>query len=89
MQVEGAVITEQGVTFAIVIVKPSLLDTPGERDEAIAAFSAELFEGLPVVLMAQDYEGTPTYYGRRDLSAFMADVPVEAVPWQRFTFSDS
>jgi hypothetical protein len=86
MQVEGAVITEQGVTFAVVVVRRSVVNTPGERDQAIAAFSAELFDGLPVVLMAQESTGTPTYYGRNDLSAFMANVPVEAVPWQRFTF---
>jgi hypothetical protein len=40
---------------------------------------------VPVVLMAQDYHGTPTYYGRQDIARFMADVPLEAIPWKEYT----
>lgn len=88
MTIEGAVITEQGVTFAIVIVKPSVLTNHAERDRIQAAFSRELFDGLPVVLMSQDARGVPSYYGRRDLSEFMANVPLDAVPWRRYTVRD-
>lgn len=87
MQVEGAVVKEQGQTFAIVIVKPSLLTDGASRDQAIRTFSQQLFQGLPVVLMAQDARGVPTYYGRRDITAFLGNVPVESIPWQRYTFS--
>jgi hypothetical protein len=85
-QIEGAVIREQGVTFAIAVVKPSLLQQPGERDRAVARFS-QLFDGPPTILMAQNGRGVPTYYGRRDLVDFMATVPIEAVPWRRYTIS--
>jgi len=34
MQFEGAVIKEQGVTFAIVIVKPNVLDYPSQMMQA-------------------------------------------------------
>lgn len=63
MTFEGAVIKEQGVTFAIVIVKPHVIDNETEASETIMAFQPA-FPGLPVVLMAQDSRGTPTYYGR-------------------------
>ena len=42
---------------------------------------------MPVVLMAQDGQGRPTYFGRRDLSQFMANVPLQAVPWKRYTIN--
>lgn len=85
-QIEGAVIREQGVTFAIVIVRPSVIQNTIEASQAIQSFEP-IFPGMPVVLMAQDSRGTPTYYGRRDLSQFMSRVPLQAVPWKRYTIN--
>ena len=84
MRFQGAVIKEQGVTFAVVIVKQHVLDISSEANDAIASFQP-LFPGIPLVLMAQDSRGTPTYYGRRDIVNFMADVPMSSVPWREYT----
>jgi hypothetical protein len=81
---DGAVIKEQGVNFAIAVVKVSLLSQPAARDRALVEF-AGAFGGLPTVLMAQDGQGVPTYYGRPDLVDFLASVPIEAIPWQQYT----
>ena len=83
MRFQGAVIKEQNVTFAIVIVKKSVVDSASEAKRTIAAFRP-LFPGLPVVLMAQDHQGVPTYYGREDLSRFMAGVSLDRVPWKEY-----
>lgn len=85
MRFQGAVIKEQGLTFAVVIVKKHVVDNRFEADKAVRSFSP-VFAGVPVVLMAQDSSGTPTYYGRRDIAKFMASVPVHAVPWREYTF---
>ena len=85
-QFEGAVIREQGVTFAIVVVRQSVLQSTSEANRAIQSFQPA-FPGMPVVLMAQDGRGRPTYFGRRDLSQFMANVPLQAVPWKRYTIN--
>lgn len=84
MTFEGAVVREQGVTFAVVIVKRHVVDNRTTAGEAIAAFQP-YFSGLPVVLMAQDAWGTPTYFGRQDIARFLAGVPVNAIPWKRYT----
>jgi hypothetical protein len=84
MTIEGAVIREQGATFAVVIVKQHVLNNSIEADRAILAFQPA-FPGIPVILMAQDYRGVPTYYGRRDLSQFMASVPLECIPWAEYS----
>ena len=84
MRIQGAVIKEQGVTFAVVIVKQHVLNNSFEAGRTIRAFQPA-FPGLPVVLMAQDHRGVPTYYGRPDLSKFMANVPMECVPWAEYS----
>jgi len=86
MQFDGAVIREQGITFAVVIVKPHVLNNSFEANEAIRQFSFT-FPGMPVVLMAQDHRGRPSYYGRRDISRFMANVPMRAIPWKRYSLN--
>lgn len=84
MRMQGAVIREQGVTFAVVIVKPHVVADRGASADAIASFSP-VFGGVPVVLMAQDARGRPTYVGRPDLVRFMSRVPLGAVPWREYT----
>lgn len=85
-QFEGAVIREQGVTFAVVVVRQSVLQSTIEANRALQSYQP-VFPGMPVVLMAQDGRGRPTYFGRRDLSQFMANVPLQAVPWKRYTIN--
>lgn len=84
MKFEGAVVEEQNTTFAVVVVKEHVVQNQHERNQAIAMFQP-VFPGLPVVLMAQDFSGTPTYYGRRDIADFLASVPVSSIPWREYT----
>jgi hypothetical protein len=86
MRFQGAVIKEQGVTFAVVIVKKHVIDIKATANQTIQSFQP-VFAGLPIVLMAQDVHGTPTYYGRNDIAKFMVSVPLHAVPWKEYTLS--
>ncbi len=86
MTFQGAVIKEQGVTFAVVIVKKHVVDNKFEADRTILSFQP-LFPRTPVVLMAQDSRGIPTYYGRPDIAKFMANVPISAVPWKEYSIN--
>ncbi|MBN8648310.1 MAG: hypothetical protein J0L55_10175 [Caulobacterales bacterium] len=86
MQFEGAVVKEQGITFAIVIVKRFVTESQSRASEAIRSFSS-FFPGLPIVLMSQDSRGMPTYFGRKDIANFLASVPMQAIPWKRYSYS--
>jgi hypothetical protein len=86
MTLEGAVVKEQGVTFAIVIVKQHTLSNSSSAGKAAASFGP-LFPGLPIVLMAQDSHGTPTYWGRPDIVRFLAGVSISRIPWKKYTFA--
>jgi hypothetical protein len=85
MRVQGAVIREQGQTFAVVIVKPHVVQNRESAAEAIESFTPIFC--VPVVLMAQDSRSQPTYYGRPDIARFMASVPLQAIPWREYTIN--
>ncbi|MDF0591675.1 hypothetical protein [Candidatus Methanocrinis natronophilus] len=87
MRFQGAEIKEQGVTFAVVIVKKHVIDNRSEANRIITAFQAQVFQGRPVILMAQDSRKVPTYYGRDDIARFMASVPLHAIPWKEYSIS--
>jgi hypothetical protein len=87
LQFEGSVITEQGVKFAIVVVKEHVLNNQNETDRMISAFQRQVFPGIPVVLMAQDSRGTPKYRGRRDIVNFLANIDIGRIPWKKYTLS--
>ena len=86
MRFQGSVIKEQGVTFAIAIVKPHVLNSSIEASKAIRSFTP-IFGFVPVILMAQDHGGTPTWYGRRDIVQFLKNVPLSAIPWKEYTLN--
>jgi hypothetical protein len=86
MQLEGAVIKEQGQTFAVVAVKRHVTDNQREANDAIRSFS-RCFPGMPIVLMSQDSRGTPTYFGRRDIANFLSRISMNRIPWKRYTFN--
>jgi hypothetical protein len=84
MQFEGAVVREQGVTFAIVVVKRHVLDNTSVADATIRGFWPA-FPGMSIVLMGQDSRGRATYYGRPDITRFLSGVPTSTIPWRRYT----
>lgn len=84
MTFDGAVIREQGVTFALVVVKYHVVQSRFEAARAISSFQS-CFPGVPIVLVGQDSRGTPTYFGRPDIARFMTSVPMSAVPWKTYT----
>lgn len=86
MQFEGAVVKEQGITFAIVVVKKHVLDSSMECNDARRNFSG-FFPGVPLVLMAQDGRGVPEYQSRPDIVRFLASIHFSRIPWKKYSFN--
>ncbi|OYU76064.1 MAG: hypothetical protein CFE32_11815 [Alphaproteobacteria bacterium PA3] len=86
MQIESAVIREQGQTFAVVVVKQHVTQNRHSAATAIQSFGP-CFPGLPIVLMSQDSRGRATYFGRQDISNFLSRIPMGSIPWKRYTFN--
>ena len=86
MVFEGALIKEQGITFAIVIVKSHVLNHISERESIRKSFT-NIFKDAPVVLMAQNSRGIPTYQGRKDLVNFLVNISISSIPWKKYTLN--
>ncbi len=86
MQFEGALIKEQGVTFAIVVVKSYVLNNSNQVNDARSSFS-RYFPSVPIILMAQDSSGRPTYHGRTDIVNFLSRISPSQIPWKRYQFN--
>jgi hypothetical protein len=84
MQFNATVIKDGRMNFAVVIVKPSVLRSTQEAIRAQVAF-APAFHGLPVVLMAQDDKGVPSFHGRQDLVGFLRDINLDHVGWKVYS----
>jgi hypothetical protein len=83
MQFDGAKIREQGVTFAIVVVKPYVLTSTSK--EQIRTSFIPFFGNIPIVLMAQNSHGIPTYDGKPDIVRFLAKINPARIPWKHYT----
>jgi hypothetical protein len=81
MTIDAALVKEQGVTFAVVAVKLSAL-TPSQTRASLRADCQRLWPGVPIVLMAQDSRGVPTYHGRHDIVRYLSRIPLAALPWK-------
>jgi len=60
-----------------------LLASHGEADMAIDDLRP-YFGGVPVVLMAQKDDGSPSYYGDSELVELLAGIPIDKMPWKEY-----
>ncbi|WP_405283445.1 hypothetical protein V3331_16370 [Gaopeijia maritima] len=74
------------MTFAIVVVKRSVINDRGRASEAADSFRT-IFGPVPIVLVAQDTRGTATYFGRDDIVRFLAKISMSRIPWKEYTYS--
>lgn len=81
----GARIKEQNIEFMIVLVKKSVIDNHFQRQEAVKEYQ-NLF-GIPSVIATQDYRGNFEYFGRKDISDFLANIHPSQIPWSEFKIS--
>lgn len=83
MRITGARITEQGVSFSVIVVKPGTLNSPGRNSVA---------NGLPQdfprpVILAEQDNGGFQYYGRTDIVDFLASLDPSQIPWEEYEIS--
>jgi hypothetical protein len=83
--IDAALVKEQGQAFAVVVIKSSVKNG-GERalQEAAQSF-CPAFPGVPIVLMWQDNQGIPTYWGRHDIVDFLKVLNPAQIPWRRWS----
>lgn len=83
MTIHGAVIIEQGVTFAVISVRP-LVTQYTARATAFRQQLAPFFPNMPIILVSLDNTGAPHYYGRKDIVAFLQTIRLNQIPWKEY-----
>lgn len=83
MKVQAAALTLGGHNFVVAVSSQELIAS-GEGDMAIETLQGG-FGGVPVVLLAQLEDGTPRYYGDRELVELLRGVPVEQMPFKEYS----
>ena len=84
---DAALVKEQGITFAIVVVSPSVFSGNSEKLSSTINFFSDFFgNGIPIILMFQDKKGIPTYYGRNDIVNFLSEIELERISFKRYTY---
>ena len=86
MRFQGEVVKEQGITFAVVVVKKNIINTNSSANSTIHGYSS-VFPRMPVILMAQDSRGLPSYYGRKDICKFLANTDIRRIPWREYSYN--
>ena len=86
MTFRGARIKERGVNCAVVIVPGAVITDEVEADRIITAFRDQIYQGA-VVLMAQDFQGTPAFYGRADIVRFLERTDVSKIRWTDYVIT--
>lgn len=81
--VQAAAIALGGTRLVVVVVSMALVRSAGEADMAVDTL-APSFGGVPVVLMAQEEDGSPRYYGDADLVRLLRGIPLERMPWKEY-----
>lgn len=85
VKIIGAVIKEQGITFAVVLVKKTVLRSP-DKENIRRSFTLA-FGNVPIILVAQDMNGIPTYDGRKDIVTFLSSIHPSQIPWKNYEIS--
>lgn len=79
--VQAAAISLAGRRLVVALVPIDVVQSPGEAEMLVADLRPRFGE-VDLVLMGQDDDGAPHYYGAAELLAMLADVPVDRMPWK-------
>jgi hypothetical protein len=85
MNFDAAFITEQDVEIGIFATTMDVLSNEKEADNLIRYCKKRIFVGFQVVLMAQDGQGIPHYYGKQDLIRLVESTTFSKIHFRRYT----
>ncbi len=77
--VTHALVSEQGVSFAVIAVRDHVANTPMQAASFISKI-AQCYDGLPVVVIGENNGRT---FGRQDIVRFLQGVNPRQLPWRR------
>ena len=87
MSLNGAIVREQDVDYAIVTVKSFVMTNKDVARRVRANCSTvKEFQGMPIVLAFQKTRDQFIYEGRKDIVKNLVEVDPLQIPWARYRF---
>lgn len=83
-KVTAALVREQGVNFAVVLIRRTALQQSMSARADLVAGLSTIFRDNHVILCALDPAGRPEYWGRRDIVRFLSNISFEKLPWAQY-----
>ncbi len=83
MTFDAALVKEQGVTFAVVLVKSHMFNFITSKKDAISTYRP-YFPGVRIIL-ARQQPGGMEYYGDNKIVAFLSSIHHSQLPWKRYS----
>lgn len=81
-QLTAALVREQGVTFAVALVKNHVLNNPHQADDMIRSVAVAL--GCPLVVLMGE-SNRKLRGNRRDVVNFVSRLHPSQLPWKKWT----
>jgi len=82
MKFQGALITERGITFAVVVVQAHVIGNQKNYERLMPILKPVFPPDVPIIVVCLNQQGVPIFYGRQDIVNFLTRVPLQAIPWQ-------
>ncbi|WP_162144528.1 hypothetical protein [Ectobacillus panaciterrae] len=88
MKFDGAIVSEQGVKFAIAVVENGVFYNSDSYIDQIRNRFVPYFPDVPILLMSTDRKGRIVYHGRTDLTLILAGLDFRKINWKRYNAND-
>jgi hypothetical protein len=85
MNYDAAFIKENGVEIGIFATTMNIINDKMQADNLIKYCENQILAGYQVVLMAQDSQGIPHYYGKQSLVRILEAINFSEIHFRRYT----
>lgn len=84
MQFDCALLEIQDVRFAVVIVRPHVLNS--SICEEVRCLVSRTIQYKHIIFLTKDFQGKPTYHGRLDIARLLSKINPYKLPFKTFYF---
>lgn len=87
MKIQGAVIEEQGISFAVVKVEKDVFEVPGRARDKMVELQP-LFPQMSIIFMTGEPGESVNFYGRPDIVRVMMKKSLDDIVWKEYALEE-
>jgi hypothetical protein len=87
MKVQGAVLEEEGIKFAVFKVEKDIFEVPGRARDKMISIQRQ-FPDMAVIFMSKEPGKAPSFFGRPDIIRIMTAANMDDVEWKEYILDE-